>query len=283
MILGVINMYSCDNYKNLHTDFSLDISFLPETPRLTYKARGISHRGKVRANNEDRFFISNSDKMPDKLLCVVADGMGGCDFGEEASSQAVSVFKKLFSELKKHPHNHTDWADWMQRAAHQANMAVIDFSREKKKVGIMGSTLVAALIIGNKAYIINIGDSRAYLFRGAKLTKITTDHSFVGLMVEKGVIQPDEIYTHPRRNEIMRFLGQNMEVRADVFEIDLEPDDRILLCSDGLWEMVRDDYTEKILAYHKPPIHVCLKLFEEAYDNGGEDNISLIVINASEK
>ena len=143
----------------------------------------------------------------------------------------------------------------------------------------MGTTLTAALVVGRKAYVVNVGDSRTYIYHnGAELLPVTRDHSFVAYMVERGLITRDRIYTHPARNQIYRSLGDHGEVEVDTFVEELHHGDALLLCSDGLWEMVRDSEIQKIVASADHPSQISNVLMQAALDHGGEDNISAIVV-----
>jgi serine/threonine protein phosphatase PrpC len=144
----------------------------------------------------------------------------------------------------------------------------------------MGTTLAVALVIGNTAYIANVGDSRVYLYRESEgLEQITRDHSSVARLVEAGAITPDEVYSHPKRNEIYRSLGHQSTVKVDTFCVPLQVGDLLLLCSDGLWEMVRDSTIERIMESTLPDVsQVCDELRQAALEGGGKDNISVIAV-----
>jgi len=144
----------------------------------------------------------------------------------------------------------------------------------------MGTTITAVLIIGNTAYVANVGDSRTYLYRESDgLIKVTRDHSAVARLVETGAITPDEVYTHPKRNEIYRSLGNSASVKVDTFTVPLKVGDLLLLCSDGLWEMVRDADIERIIEAALPvSSQICDMLVEAALAGGGKDNISVIAV-----
>ena len=147
----------------------------------------------------------------------------------------------------------------------------------------MGTTITVALIMGAIAYIANVGDSRTYLYRKpAGLKKITNDHSVVASLVEAGIIQPDDIYTHPKRDQIYRSLGEKPMVDVDWFKVMLQPEDKLLLCTDGLWDMVRDPTIEQILSAVPDPSQTGNALIKAALEGGGEDNVSVIVVQIAE-
>lgn len=147
---------------------------------------------------------------------------------------------------------------------------------------MMGTTLTAALVFGSSVQVVNVGDSRVYLYRPASgLMQITRDHSIVARLVEKGIITSDTIYTHPRRNQIYRCLGENPTVELDSFSVTLQTDNVLLLCSDGLWEMVHDDEIEEIIRSSAPEgAQISETLLRRALEHGGEDNISIIAVYA---
>ena len=143
----------------------------------------------------------------------------------------------------------------------------------------MGCTLTLALVHGSEAVVANVGDSRTYQMRQGKLKPISQDHSIVARLVEQGMIKPQEIYTHEQRNVIYRTVGDRADLQVDMFDVDLESGDRLLLCSDGLWEMVHDPSLEDVLLESYDAQQACNRLVEMANQAGGQDNISVIVIN----
>jgi len=153
--------------------------------------------------------------------------------------------------------------------------------RNEQEKKFMGTTLTAALVVGTTAYIVNVGDSRTYLYRQCDgLAQLTRDHSVVARLVEENMIQFDEIYTHPRRNEIYRCLGERESVEVDTFRVPLQAGDSLLLCSDGLWEMVRDPDIQAILqSTCSTPSQASSELIEAALKGGGLDNISVILVH----
>jgi protein phosphatase len=160
-----------------------------------------------------------------------------------------------------------------------ANRAILDLRKQAATEINMGCTLTAALVCGLQAIVVNVGDSRTYLMRQGQLSQVTRDHSVVARLVEQGYISKDEIYTHNQKSVIYRSLGDRPDLEIDSYRLDLLSGDRLLLCSDGLWEMVRDPLIEEVLLERYDPQQACDRLVEMANLSGGEDNISVVVIN----
>ncbi len=171
------------------------------------------------------------------------------------------------------------YADQLRAAVERASQSVVEYGMEHHEAQGLGSTLTAALIVNDTAYIANVGDSRTYLFHDGKLQRITHDHSLVEQLVQAGQITRDEAYDHPSRNLIYRSLGAGKaEVTVDIFTEQLSDGDALLLCSDGLWEMVRDPQIESILAEVQDPAEATRLLIDRANENGGEDNITAVLV-----
>jgi protein phosphatase len=170
----------------------------------------------------------------------------------------------------------------LRKAVQEANKAILSYGERKTAARGLGSTVTAAIIQNDQAYIANVGDSRTYLLRDNQLTALTQDHSLVAKLVESKQITADEVYTHPQRNLIYRSLGAgHKNIDVDIFHEVLRPGDKLLLCSDGLWEMVHHQDLEDLLCNQNNPQLVCEELIALANQNGGEDNITAIVIHVS--
>ncbi len=169
--------------------------------------------------------------------------------------------------------------DSLKAAVRQANRAIISYGEEQSGARGLGCTVTSALIQDDQAFIVNVGDSRTYLLRNGELTVLTRDHSLVQRLVEEKQITPDDVYTHPQRNLIYRSLGAgHKSVEPDVFHQTLQHGDTLLLCSDGLWEMVRRQDLISILQQKDDPRHLCDRLIDMANEHGGEDNITAVVV-----
>jgi protein phosphatase len=169
--------------------------------------------------------------------------------------------------------------DALKAAIRQANKAILSYGEEQSSARGLGCTVTAAFVQGETAYVANIGDSRTYLFRNSELAPLTRDHSLVARLVEAKQIEPEDVYTHPQRNLIYRSLGAGHKtVDPDVFHERLQPGDSLLLCSDGLWEMVHDSDLVRVLREQQDPQKACDILIDLANANGGEDNITAVIV-----
>jgi serine/threonine protein phosphatase PrpC len=216
------------------------------------------------------------------VLLAVADGMGGPGHGQEASQLAIqSLVEYVSHSLHVEQTPHEGWLSLLEAGVQYANQAVYERNRQQNTV--MGTTMTVALVSETTAYVAHVGDSRLYLYHEpARLVQITHDHSIVAILVEEGLIAPDDIYTHPRRNQIYRSLGDEARVEVDTSVVPLAAGDTLLLCSDGLWEMVRDQQIAAILAAPlSSPSQTAHALIKAALGGGGEDNISAIVARVS--
>lgn len=239
--------------------------------------------------NEDSLFVAQgvvkgSSRPPMFGLFVVADGMGGHANGEDASRLAIqTVINYLLPKIVGQSLRQGDvYTRLLVDGVQEANLAVHQNNLQTN--GDMGTTVTATLCVDGIAYVANVGDSRTYLYRpGTGLKKVTMDHSVVASLVEAGIIKPDDIYTHPKRNQIYRSLGEKPEVEIDSFMVQLQPSDKLILCSDGLWDMVRDPKIETVIKESDGhPADIGDGLIQAALDGGGEDNVSVIVVHMTE-
>lgn len=240
---------------------------------------GLTDKGKVRSKNEDCFAVERVDEK-DCLIAAVCDGMGGEKAGETASAIAVRSFvsytaAELRQETKKNP----DVAAVLERACAEANNIVYAYSCFDRDYEGMGTTLVAAVLIGGRTYVVNVGDSRAYMLSGSHLTQISHDHSVVQEMVDRGEITALGARVHPRRNEITRAVGAEESVRCDVFTPKLKKGDRLILCSDGLTNMLMDEEIVLIARKNRDLYDLGRALMKAALDKGARDNVTVVVVS----
>lgn len=222
--------------------------------------------GCVRDHNEDSLVVAPP-------LYVVCDGMGGHAAGEVASEIAVDVIAQSAPE-------HAN-ASALGQAVEEANLAIIKAAREGVGRAGMGCTCTAAILEKERLVIAQVGDSRAYLLHHGKLQQLTRDHSLVADLIEAGQITEAEARVHPQRSVITRALGSDPRTQPDLFEINVETGDRLLLCSDGLSTMLEDDQIEKILVNATDPQRCAAQLVNEANGLGGYDNITVIVVDVT--
>jgi serine/threonine protein phosphatase PrpC len=238
--------------------------------------------------NEDTLFVTHGtipsvSSVPTPFaLFAVADGMGGHAHGREASRLALDTLARSVCGFLSSQQRRPDaFLPGLIEGVRSANQAV--YQRNQCQRDNMGTTMTAALVIDTTAYVAHAGDSRCYLYRpSAGLSQVTHDHSIVAALVDVHVIEPDDIYTHPMRNLIYRSLGEKASVEVDGSPVPLAAGDILLLCSDGLWEMVRDPQIAAILSESAPDASwMAHALIEAALAGGGEDNVSAIVVKVN--
>ena len=233
----------------------------------------ITDTGRTRDANQDYVFCEEHAIGSFPNLFIVADGMGGHNAGDTASRMCVEV---VVSQIEKS--TKVTPIGILEQAVAAANETVYDASLEDVALYGMGTTLVGTVVFGDTAYVINVGDSRLYAFRDT-LKQVTVDHSLVEEMVQSGKLQKEAIRTHPNKNIITRALGTNRTVKADCFEIEVREGDVLLLCSDGLTNMLEDDRIESIIKQYKNDMKQAGEiLIEEANEAGGKDNISVVLV-----
>ena len=222
--------------------------------------------GCVRDHNEDSLVVAPP-------LYVVCDGMGGHAAGEVASELAVNV---IAERAPRHPD-----AEALGRAVEEANLAIVRAAREGVGREGMGTTCTAAMLENERLVIAQVGDSRAYLLHKGRLQQLTRDHSLMTDLIEAGKITPEEARVHPQRSVITRALGSDPRTTPDLFEINVETGDRLLLCSDGLSGMVEDDEIESLMARTSDPQRCAALLVNEAIAHGGYDNVTVVVADVT--
>lgn len=239
---------------------------------------GKTHQGMVRKNNQDSFLTLLHEEH-DSALLIVCDGMGGAKAGNIASTIAVQTFSDKVEELFAGTGRPSVRA--LRLAVDRANEAVFQESISDPDLEGMGTTLVAAIIQGRHATLINIGDSRAYRIRGDDITQLTLDHSYVQELYRKGKLTAEEARHHPNRNLITRAVGVDEFVEADIFEGELAPTDLLLLCSDGLTSMLEDAEIVSLVNASRSLDEAVEHLIAAACDNGGTDNITVILFTGA--
>lgn len=273
----------------------------PQSSDVVATIGAVSHTGRVRSRNEDHYLVSRvsrhqeilqtnmpSDSLPpytgeDGYLLIVADGMGGMAAGEVASRLAISTSLKLFQRSEKWGFrvNHRvarEFVDRINDDLQEIDRTLTEQSASDRRLLGMGTTLTAAYSIGVDLFVVHLGDSRVYLHRGGVLRQLTKDHTVAQAMADAGYIPPHEVRHHVKRNALTNFLGgHNGKVRADLRWLRLADGDQLLLCSDGLNEMVDDISIARILAKHDEPRVAAQSLLDEALRRGGKDNVTIIV------
>ncbi len=239
-------------------------------------AYGKSDIGKVREMNQDAYYISDSSS--EVKLYIIADGMGGYKGGEIASNLAIKCAKSYIeNNFKETPKDKESLIQLVASSMEYANMVVYEKSKEDKELHDMGTTLDICLIINNRVFIGHIGDSRVYRIRKNIIRKLTTDHSYVEKLLKEGTITKEEAFHHPKKNMLMKALGCNSLVEPDVLYKGFLKDDILLMCSDGLTNMLKEDEIYDVLL--KNPVNPDVALVNEANKNGGLDNITVIIVD----
>lgn len=235
------------------------------------KVYSVTDVGQIRQSNQDYIFASEHPVGNLPNLFVVADGMGGHNAGDFASKYAVEVLIETVKEdLEFNP------IKIMRNGIENANRQLYAQSNKSTKLQGMGTTMVAVTVVGHYAYVANVGDSRMYL-AGQTMEQVTRDHSLVGEMIRLGELTKEEARVHPDRNIITRALGTGDYVDVDFFDVKLEEGTKILMCSDGLSGMVSDEEMLEVLHGCTPEEDPAVALMQKANENGGRDNIAVIV------
>lgn len=273
-----------ERYQNVD-DLKKDILSLYNS--TTYTVGYYTDVGIVRNSNEDSFcvytkkYLSQTNSLNYGIF-VVADGMGGAKAGEYASaiaSKEVSNYISYYLEETSQTNpSDTEIKNILEHAVKRANTIVYKESKENKEYSGMGTTLTAALIYDNQLYIAHVGDSRAYLINKNYIEKITRDHSLVGRLLELKQITEEDALNHPQRNLIYRSLGGFPAVEVEIYQMSVKAEDYILLCSDGLYEHVKDEEIKNIVLSSSEPSKACKHLINLANIRGGNDNCTVVII-----
>lgn len=236
--------------------------------------------GKAREMNQDFYYVSSEKNS--MRLCILADGMGGYKGGEIASSLATASARHFIEEkFDKIDPTTENIQKLIKDAMNYANKIVYKKSRENEELEQMGTTLEICIMFGNKIYLGHIGDSRIYRIRKNIIRRITTDHSYVETLVKDGTITREEAFYHPRKNMLMKALGCSENIEPDITAKGFLPGDIILMCSDGLTNMLREEEIYNIINNNLE--EACDKLIEKANALGGYDNISVIIVKKEEE
>ena len=235
----------------------------------------ISDVGKVRENNQDAFYVSRDLSFP---LYMVADGMGGHNAGEVASVMAMDIIEKRFLESKDDLKNEDMVIKLIKKLVEEANTKIYLKSLENEKYKGMGTTITLSYIFNKKICIGHVGDSRAYLIRDEDMLQITEDHSFVNELLKTGSITKEEAKTHPKRNMITRAVGSSSIIEMDLIIKEYNKDDILILCSDGLFNMLKEFEIKDVFMREKDIQKACDTLATMANNKGGLDNITILAI-----
>jgi PPM family protein phosphatase len=270
-------------------------------PPLTVNAFGITDKGRVRETNEDQFVIAELTKTmrvwhtsltESKVqsgdehghLFLVADGMGGHNAGEQASALAVVAIEQFtLNTFKWFFHSEGPDAQRVltqfQAALRQADARILEESVEHPELRGMGTTVTMAFHLDTKLCVVHVGDSRAYIFDGDELHQITHDHTLMADMIRRGALLPEEAAHHRLRHVITNVVGGNEAgVNVESRALDVQAGDRLLLCSDGLTEMLTNDAIAAVLRAEPDPRAACAKLVTQANEAGGRDNITVVIV-----
>ena len=233
-------------------------------------------KGNVRDSNQDAYAVGEfSDEV---VWSVVCDGMGGAAGGNIASALAVKVISDKINASYRNQMRDSSIKNMLDSALTAANIEVFDFAEAQPDLRGMGTTVVCAIVRDNQAYIVHAGDSRAYVINNGNIRQITTDHSMVQDLLLRGKITPEEAEHHPNKNIITRAVGVNKAIEIDFEQINLEDDDTLLICTDGLSNYVSNDEMLELMSDGK---HYAFadRLVKKANENGGGDNITVVVIS----
>ncbi len=250
-------------------------------PKPGIELASLTDVGRLRTNNEDSYLYWEPDSHEDFArkgrLAVIADGMGGYEGGQEASRLAVETVRFVY-EHKYDGDPQTTLVTGMQTA----HDTIHRYAVEHPQYAGMGTTCTALSIVGNRLSFAHIGDSRLYLIRTGSISRLTRDHSYVGRLVESGIVRSEDAESHPQRHILTAALGSGREVSPHTPEqqVSLEQGDVVVLCTDGLWSVVGEAELARI-AQSEPPVEACQQLVDLALERGGPDNVTVLVLRVT--
>lgn len=242
-----------------------------------YEIGYLTNTGQKRDHNEDNLYVFSPHTNFDKkgMLFAVADGMGGHAGGEFASRIAVDTLGKYYTNSAGDKSPLVE----LENCITEANSLIYSQAQSSPVLKGMGTTLTTAIVIGNTLSLGQVGDSRAYLIRNNCIQQLTNDHSLVAEQIRQGIITEQEAATHPAKNIITRALGTKAKVEIDFYTFELEPNDRVVLCSDGLHGVVSDQEILRIVLEGESSPECCRQLIMKANENGGPDNITCVCVH----
>jgi protein phosphatase len=250
-------------------------------PKPGLEAASLTDVGLLRANNEDSFLYwepESTEAFRRKgRLAVVADGMGGYEGGQEASRLAVETVRYIYDEKFS-----GDPRSSLVLGLQTAHQTIQRYAEEHQQFTGMGTTCTAIAIVDQQLYFAHIGDSRLYLSRGASMSRLTRDHSYVGRLVETGIVRSEDAESHPQRHILTAALGSGREITPDAPEqpVALQEGDQLILCTDGLWSVVGEPEISRIVQA-EAPTDACRTLIRKALELGGPDNVTVIILRVS--
>lgn len=288
-IIGKMLQVDPDNRYNSIDE--LKIAILELFSSILYSVGYCTDVGVERDANEDSFSVQNKryisqNRQLNYGIFIVADGMGGAKAGEYASALATqevsSYINHYFEDLNIKRFQDSELLELMEQAVKRANSMIYQQSKENKEYSGMGTTITASLVYEGQLFISHVGDSRAYIINNSGIEKVSRDHSLVGRLLEIGQITPEEAAVHPQRNLIYRSLGGFPAVEVEVYQLPMRSNDYLLLCTDGLYEHVKDEEIQKIVLSSKEAGEACRHLVNLANIRGGDDNSTVVIVKIEE-
>ncbi|HEY4578358.1 MAG TPA: Stp1/IreP family PP2C-type Ser/Thr phosphatase [Savagea sp.] len=242
----------------------------------------LSDIGKKRSVNEDRVAVFTAPWNKELLLAIIADGMGGHRGGDYASKTAVQLIGQRFNEINQENCQAVNWEQWLKEAVDEINHHIFDLSLRNEKYKGMGTTLDIVIRFHQQCFIAHVGDSRVYQWENKHLKQLTKDHSFVNVLIESGEITEDEAKNHPNKNWIVRAVGSERRTEVDFLQLKTTIGSVLLMCTDGLTNKLTDTEIATIIEQTQTLEECAHQLVDEANAKGGEDNISVILIQMNE-